>query len=740
MSTTQINLAETPDFDLGGLRVSAARRRVAINGSGRELEPRVAQVLVALASVRPEVVSRDRLIDQCWGGRIVGDDALNRCIVALRHLAKEFTPEPFEIETVPRVGYRLVERTNGTPPVRRKWRGAGLAALLALIVVVTGMWAVDVPRLWRAQQAPVSIAVLPFRNLSAGEPYFAQGVGEEILGQLAREPAFRVAGSTSSSQAGKGGDIRAAAKRLNVDYVVEGSVRRQGNQVRVNAGLLRAKDGVRLWSDTYNGSLDDVLAIQGAIGQAVANGLRRKLVIAEQGARQPVNGEAYALYLNARGLLRSGNPQSGPDAIRLLHQAIKIDPRFAPAWSSLADALELDGRNRGNEGMIAVLPQARAAAQRALQLDANLAEAHGVFAGLVGNDSPEGIAHLRRAAELAPRTGEGMFSSGKAFSASGQFPESLAAFHRAHDLDPSWSIPVRAMIDATSLRGNREAASLIIKQEFSDDAAIQSFALARVAWFTGDFSEAARRWSELAGSQSQWAQPSKGSLENALFMLNLAKTPPSRQPRPSIGQNRVAPAGVWMSAPPTAAEWQRRNRSAAAELVYRDENVIAAKLMLGAGRAKELVATYDSPTGLLGVRRGQSVGTCYLQNAALVALALRAVGRHDEAEGILRQSDAAIRAAYGRGVVPTWFDEDAAGIWAVQGKKDLAVTALERALRRGSSHSTRTDLPRLTDEPALRGLRGYPRFEAVRAKYEAHFAKERSETARALKIPLVDPA
>src|SRR4029078_1445986 len=113
MNVARINLAETLDFDLGGLSVSPAHRQVSMNGECRELEPKVAQVLIALASVRPAVVPRDRLIEQCWDGRIVGDDALNRCIVAVRHLAKQFSPEPFEIETVPRVGYSLIERDEG---------------------------------------------------------------------------------------------------------------------------------------------------------------------------------------------------------------------------------------------------------------------------------------------------------------------------------------------------------------------------------------------------------------------------------------------------------------------------------------------------------------------------------------------------------------------------------------------------------------------------------------------------
>src|SRR5256885_3676315 len=135
MPATQINLADVADFDLGGWRVSPARRRVRMNGDDRELEPRVAQVLVALAAARPDVVSRDRLIEQCWDGRIVGDYALNRCIVALRHLAKEYSPEPFAIETVPRVGYALVERPDEAAVPMQRRRRAGVAALVALLAL-----------------------------------------------------------------------------------------------------------------------------------------------------------------------------------------------------------------------------------------------------------------------------------------------------------------------------------------------------------------------------------------------------------------------------------------------------------------------------------------------------------------------------------------------------------------------------------------------------------------------------
>jgi hypothetical protein len=292
------------------------------------------------------------------------------------------------------------------------------------------------------------------------------------------------------------------------------------------------------------------------------------------------------------------------------------------------------------------------------------------------------------------------------------------------------------MLENAALLGDRRAAEAIINREMAGDPIIRQFALARVARHAGDFSQAARVWSALAEGQSRWASPSKLSLQDTLYMLKLSRDRPSRPARPTPGQARSTPARIWMTAPPSPEEWQRRNRSWAAELVYRDQNVIAAKLMLRAGRASELIATFETPTGLLGVRRGQPLGTCYLQSAAIIASALRDVGRRPEADALLNEADGLIRRAYARGTVPLWFEDDAAGIWALQGKNDQAVGALERALRRGSAHATRTDLLRLEDEPALRPLLGDPKFDAVRSKYDAHLARERLETARALKIAI----
>ncbi len=731
----RIDLANEPEFELGGMRVKPSERAVEMNGERRELQPRVMQVLVALAQARQTVVSRDKLVEQCWEGRIVGDDSLNRCVLALRHLAEELDPQPFAIETVPRIGHRLVENgskgggTAANPAKPKLW--LLVAVLLVSLVAGLGLYA------WQQRNAapnPASIAVLPFRNLGNGDAYLAEGIGEEILGQLAREPAFRVAGRASAAKFSAASDPREVGRALGVDYILEGSVRSGEGRVRVSASLVKTSDGIRLWSETYDRKLDDIFAIQTAIGEAVANGLSRQLTLASRGTR-PINGEAYALVLNARGLVRSGNPQSGHDAVELLEEAIRRDPNFAPAWAELAEALLLEGRTKGADGLIAVVPRANKAARHALQLDPNLAQAHGVLAQVLGTETPEAIAHLRRAADLDPRSGDGLMWRGVAHEVSGEYAEALATYYRAHEADPVWPHPLRGLITVNAIMGDRPAAERLVASGMAGDPMTQQFALARAAWFLGDISEAARRWSIVASDpNARFVGSARLSLEDARHTLGLSKEPPARPALATLGSSRFGPR-VWMAAAPSPAEWQRRNRSFAATLVNFDENAVAAKLMLAAGRARELVAAYDGPHGVLSIRPSLPLGTCQLDEATTVALALRAVGRNREADALLAKADALIQHVYGRGKVPTWFDEDAAGVWAAQGKSGPAIEGLDRALRRGWAHIGRTDLLKLEDEPAFRSLRGNPRFEVIRSKYEAHYARERKETARALKIP-----
>ena len=726
---SRIDLAETSDFDLGELRVRPAHRQVHMNGECRELEPRVAQVLVALASARPNVVSRDRLIEQCWNGRIVGDDAISRCIQALRHLSREFAPEPFVIETVPRVGYALVERPAGAvpPKVRLDKSKAAIVALLVLALIAAG-FAFAWSRLAPGQAAPASIAMLPFRNLSAGDPYFAEGVGEEILAQLSREPQFRVVGRASSRQFGVDPDVRRVGRLLGVEYVLEGSVRTQGGRVRVNAGLIRASDAMRLWSDSYDGKLDDIFAIQQRIGGAVAGALKRKLLRAPLSGPLTTSGDVYNIYLVARGLLRTREPAKLETAADLLRRAIEIDPGYAPAWSSLAAATwirllshDIDVAQRLTKGQ-----EAHRYARHALKLAPNLAEAHGTLGMVLGFRSPEAERHIRQAAQLDPNSAENMFWVGNIYANAADFERQLAAYRRAAQLDPLL-VNVSKVGPILALEmGHFDEARAWVRRRRALDPLGGRMGEGWIAFAAGDFSRAVMIWAAVEETaRPPYGTTAKQLAGETLRMLGLL----------DAGQAGRFDGGLlrlWMERPPSPAVWHARYSNQAVDS-YPDSfrHSVATKLLLNAGRQRELVPYYDRDTGLLRLSSKQRPAPIDLAEAAdLVALALRGSGRGAEADRLLTHADAAIKWSLRRGRVPFWFDAAAAEVWAVQGKQDQALAALERAVDRGWTHSRNADLHDIAHEPAFRALRGNPRFERLRARLAAHRDRERVEAER----------
>jgi len=728
--TARINLGVVPDFTLGKLHVVPMRRQVIFDGQPRTLEPRVMQVLVALAEARPSVVSRDQLAQICWGGLHVGDDAINRCILALRHLARDLSPTPFAIETIARVGYALVEAPESSRDRSAKFRWPAkritLVTLAALILAFAGT--IGWLRFSQRPVTPATIAVLPFRNLSAGDPYFAEGVGEEILDQLAREPEFRVAGRMTSAQFSNTKNLRDAGQSLGVEHVLEGSVRKQGDRVRVSADLVRVRDGIQLWSGTFDGQLNDIFEIQQRIGEAVAGAVKRRLVRTPIGAGMRVsNGQAYDRYLAARSLMRSRNPDVMTAAVQLLREAVQLDPGYAPAWSSLAEAVRFDADNGGHEDVIAALPQARSYAWHALKLAPDLPEAHGVLGMLLEFASPEAQAHLRRSSELDPNNAEYQIWLGIAHETAGEFDQELASYRRAHELDPLWFRPVRDISLSLAEFGKRQEAEAFVKRVYAESPNNQNLVMGRIAGISGDYPEAVRRWTMVEKADPKTlGKPARLALSTVLFALHLPTEPPPRDwVRPADLSNPIR--RVWMNSPPTPEEWRKRNRSRLAAEVYNVENVVAAKLMLNAGRPRELVATYVSDAGLLGIHQDETIRPHQLNVVPLVAVALRQTGRSALADRLLSQADAVIRTIYRRGQVPFSFDADAAAIWAAQGRRDEALAALERAMRRGWTHAGTTDLPELGGEPAFAPLRADPRFHRIEARLSDTLQRQRQE-------------
>ena len=403
-----IDLACEPDFVLGPLKVHPSMREIANGQASEVLEPRVMQVLVALARRRDHVVARDTLVEMCWGGRAVSEDAINRAITKLRKLSE--TSGAFRIDTVARVGYRL-RASDGKP------------------AAVAGM----------TTSEPV-LVVLPFDNLSDDREmqYFSDGVSEEILHTIARGRNLKVIGRTSSFRfRGDDKNPSTVARELNATHVLDGSIRRSGDRVRVSAQLVEVDSQATLWAERYDSSLSDILMVQDEIATSIAIALNS--VISAHRPTGKINSQAYDLYLRAyRQNLNELSADAARQSLLLLEQAVAIAPEFAQAWAFIG-ALRA-GSLSGNVTIADDPAQASASAAttRALSLDPACAQAHANLALLT--DSYAGfetkIRETKAAVTLAPSDAYLNMLHGTAWACVGRNADALQHWQRMAELEP----------------------------------------------------------------------------------------------------------------------------------------------------------------------------------------------------------------------------------------------------------------------------------------------------------------
>jgi len=271
------------------------------------------------------------------------------------------------------------------------------------------------------------------------QEYFSDGIAEELLNLLAKIPELRVISrSTAFSYKGKAIDVASIAKQLDVAYVLEGSVRKAGNQVRVTVQLINARTDAHLWSETYDRPMDDIFAIQDQIAAAVVEQLKLELL----GAAPKVTAtkpEAYALALQARQQARLANRISSERAVELYRQALALAPDYAEAWVELGLTYNFQA-GRAMRPVDEVVPLAREATERALALDPKLAMAHanlGWLAMLYDRDLQSSASHLERALSLAPRDADVLRPASQLAMVLGRHPEALALAQRGVDSDPA---------------------------------------------------------------------------------------------------------------------------------------------------------------------------------------------------------------------------------------------------------------------------------------------------------------
>lgn len=349
--------------------IDFAGRCLSRGGAKQALEPKAFAVLALLAASPGRVFARDEILDAVWGHRHVTQGVLNRIMSLLRQALGEDAQHPRLLHTVHGFGYRFelpdsAPVAGGSPPATPvaaatkpgggRWRWIAAAAMFALALAGIA-WLSFGPdaaeravadRPATARDARPSLAVLPFADISQArdQEYLADGLAEEILNQLAQAPALRVIGRTSSfSFKGSTEDSRGIASKLGVAYLLEGSVRKEGQNLRVTAQLVSAQDGSHLWSKTYARQLREVFAMQEEIARDVAQALSVKLDVArfnrEQGGTTHV--EAYERYLRWRSIvmLELSDFQHDRERLQLAREMVALDPQCVLCWDALASSL-----------------------------------------------------------------------------------------------------------------------------------------------------------------------------------------------------------------------------------------------------------------------------------------------------------------------------------------------------------------------------------------------------------------
>ncbi len=410
-------------FALETLRVEPLTGLVSGPGGHERLDPKVMDVLVHMAERPRQMVPREELLARLWPNVVVSDDALTRCFYELRRsLAHAAGDEHFRtlLETVPKRGYRLnasirpLDKQAAVPepasPARRRstLRAAGLSALaLAAVAWAAFLWRTPDKVASTTGTPTHSIAVLPFLDMSERQDqgYLSDGVTEEILNHLSQSDSLRVISRTSSfALRDEDLDVPQIAEKLGVSHVLEGSVRKSGDRVRITAQLIDAATNSHLWSRTLDRPVGDLFAVQDEIAMSVAAAVGSTLGGTRPATRMPASVEAYERFLQGEFLYHRRLPGDIERAADYYRQAVALDPGYARAWAALAGGYSLLIGEMDETTTQSLRHLQGEAARKAVELDPGLAIAHARLAQYYYHvQQPElGDEHLRRAAALDP--------------------------------------------------------------------------------------------------------------------------------------------------------------------------------------------------------------------------------------------------------------------------------------------------------------------------------------------------
>lgn len=408
------------------------RRELTRGSEAISIGPQVFDLLVYLVQNRERVVSKDALLDAVWGGRIVSESTLTSHINAVRKAIGDSGEQQQLLRTVPRKGFRFVgdvtEAQALDAPAKIDSRPANEPARPALSLP-------DKP----------SIAVLPFQNLS-GDPeqaYFADGVVEDIITALSRVRwLFVIARNSSFTYQGRAVDVKRVGQELGVGYVLEGSVRKAADRIRITGQLINAGTGAHLWAERFEGTLDDIFELQDRIATSVAGAIAPQVELAEieRAKRKPTASlNAYDCYLRGLAHLHRGSREAVAEALPLFHRAIELDPEFASAQAMAAWCYFWRKINGWTTNRAQELAEGARLARSAVELgrdDAVALTRGGHALAHLAGDVDSGIALLDRAVFLDPNLASAWFLGGYLRIWRGESESAIERFERAMRLSP----------------------------------------------------------------------------------------------------------------------------------------------------------------------------------------------------------------------------------------------------------------------------------------------------------------
>lgn len=572
-----INVASTEDFTVGPFGVYPRQLRIDGPAGSEQLQPRIMAVLVALARRPGDVVTRDELTASVWLGRVVSDDALNRCIAELRRvLRSDASPDP--IVTLPRVGYRLTLSVAAGKPAHRDanpvapttpeasvaWlrrpRNVWLAAGVLIFSIFSAAWwrqyaTTKVGPLTSIAQRPTtsaipslpaagSIGVLPFANLT-GDPaneFLSDGISAELIDQLAAIPEVNVMARNSSfSFKGSHFDMRTIGERLRVRQIVDGSVRREGNRLRIAVQLIDAVSGLTLWSRTFEREFSGAFKLQRDISDAVTQQLR--VVIPVTAGKPPTtpNPAAYEDYLRGRfAFQRRRDAASVAAAIRSFEESVRRDPTFAMSHALLAASLAVLPSYSETADLIGTFDRAQAQAQQALVLDPQNAMAYAVLGYCaLGVDPLLAERNLQHSLSLAPNSVDARHWYHLLLVSVGRLNAGIDEGERALALDPVSAPLFNSLAEAYFLVGKLDMAQTYARRSQAMGIADINQVLSKLALQRGDIEGSVR----LSASDDQDNLEMTRLIQAAL--LDSKAVPAARQALETAMRKEAWPARGW---------------------------------------------------------------------------------------------------------------------------------------------------------------------------------------------------